>query len=107
MKETIVTIEKNKRYQTIESFGVSSAWYGKEVGTWKNKEDIIKLLFDKKEGIGLTNIRYNLGAGSINDLYIKDKSRQTESFEVRKGVYDFTRDEHTLSLVDLALEYGA
>ncbi|SFL45056.1 O-Glycosyl hydrolase [Gracilibacillus orientalis] len=78
--------------QTIEGFGVSGAWWSQAVGGWTNdkRNQIINLLFDQDVGIGLSIYRYNIGAGSGEE--ISDPWRRTESFEVEKGIYNWSHD---------------
>ena len=68
-----ILIDPQKTYQTIESFGVSGAWWAQEIGGWEEpdeesglpkRERIAELLFDREKGIGVSCYRYNLGAGS-------------------------------------------
>ncbi len=68
------TITKAVKYQTIDGFGASGAWWAKKVGTWSQEEasDVIKLLYSKDEGIGLNIYRYNLGAGSSKNPWNTD-----------------------------------
>ena len=107
MKHSKLKLNKNKTFQTIESFGMSTAWWGKLIGGWDHlNESIMKAFYDPLDGIGLTLIRYNVGSGSSEHDYIKDPSRRTETFEVSKGNYDFTRDQNTLKLIDYALKHG-
>jgi O-glycosyl hydrolase len=107
MKQLTITFHKEITYQTIESFGMSTAWWGKMVGKWTEQADkVMRQFYDVKTGIGLTNIRYNVGAGSMDFNNIKDPTRKVESYEVSPGKYDFTRDQATRHLLDLALTYG-
>lgn len=107
MKTITITFHPDKTHQTIESFGMSTAWWGKQVGQWgKTADQVMKQFYDKNDGIGLTNIRYNIGAGSSDFDYIKDPTRRSESFEVAPKKYDFTRDPHTRHLLDVAMKYG-
>ncbi|MBQ8555047.1 MAG: xylanase [Clostridia bacterium] len=97
-------IDETKTYQTIESFGTSGAWWSQYAGLWDqsyqgtlrtNRQRIATLLYDPTYGIGLTNYRYNLGAGSAdsgNGDYT-DVNRRAQSFEVAPGEYDWTKDE--------------
>lgn len=99
-----LTIDESVTHQTIESFGTSGAWWSQYVGTWDskylntmrtNRERIATLLYNPTYGIGLTNYRYNLGAGSAdsgNGDYT-DVNRRAQSFEVAPGEYDWTKDE--------------
>lgn len=68
-----LNINEEKRYQTIEGFGASGAWWAQIVGNWTHEDPISgkpvrdrisELLFSKTEGIGLGIYRYNIGGGS-------------------------------------------
>lgn len=76
---TVSTIDKSTKYQTIDGFGASGAWWAKKVGTWSEEEatDVIKLLYSKEEGIGLNIYRYNLGAGSSKNPWNTDFDNST------------------------------
>ncbi len=101
---TTLTIDENTTHQVLESFGTSGAWWSQYVGLWadsyqgtmrSNRQRIATLLYDQKFGIGLTNYRYNLGAGSAdsgNGIYT-DENRRAHSFETAPGVYDWSKDE--------------
>ncbi len=112
-----VTIDESITHQTIESFGTSGAWWSQYVGTWDskymntmrtNRQRIATLLFDPTYGIGLTNYRYNLGAGSAdsgNGNYT-DPNRRAQSFETAPGVYDWTKDEGAMWFVQEVTRLG-
>lgn len=74
------TVDENMQYQTMEGFGASAAWWSQDIGGWDNLDEIIGLLYDKKDGIGLNIYRYNLGAGSEDDSGIGDWKRRAEDF---------------------------
>ena len=99
-----LTIDESITHQTIESFGTSGAWWSQYVGLWDdkylntmttNRQRIATLLYHPTYGIGLTNYRYNLGAGSADSGLGNywDEFRRAESFEVAPGEYDFSKDE--------------
>ena len=102
--EVTMIIDEAKTYQTIESFGTSGAWWSQYVGLWDskfqntmrtNRQRIATLLYDPVYGIGLTNYRYNLGAGSADSGLGSywDPNRRAQSFEVAPGEYDWSKDE--------------
>ncbi len=115
-KETKITLDASKTYQTIESFGASGAWWSQDVGGMtkiqrksglETREYIAKLLFDKEFGIGLTNYRYNIGAGSVDgEGTYWHKWRRTECFETAPGVYDWTKDANAVWMLKRAVELG-
>ena len=99
-----LTIDESVTHQTIESFGTSGAWWSQYVGLWddkyqntqvSNRSRIATLLYHPVYGIGLTNYRYNLGAGSADSGLgsYSDPNRRAQSFEISPGVYDFSKDE--------------
>jgi len=103
----VVDIHPSEPLQTIEGFGASGAWWAQSIGNWpKEKSDkILNLLYNREKGIGLTIYRYNIGAGSGND--IKDPWRSAETFEVSQGKYDWGRDASSIQVLDRVCELGA
>lgn len=110
-------IDSQKKFQKIESFGASGAWWSQDVGGWTQEEKnglskrdyIAELLFDSEKGIGLTSYRYNLGAGSANSLNsskITDPWRRSESFEIAPGQYDWTKDGNAQYMLNQAVSHG-
>lgn len=113
-----ITINKDKRHQTMESFGVSGAWWAQIVGGWaeadeasgESKRDrIAELLCDKDRGIGIGCYRYNLGGGSDNDGkgVFRQKSRGTVSFDTGEDEYDWDRDKNAVYMMKKCVEEGA
>jgi O-glycosyl hydrolase len=95
-----VSILPSDKYQTMEGFGVSGAWWSQIIGGWsdENRKKIIELLFHKDKGIGMAIYRYNIGAG--NGKEIKDRWRRTESFKVEDGSYNWEKDKNALKVLD-------
>ncbi|MGP4038585.1 glycoside hydrolase family 30 protein [Gracilibacillus sp. D59] len=89
----------SNKAQTIEGFGASGAWWSQAIGEWNDekRKQIIDLLFDQEVGIGLSIYRYNIGAGSGEE--ISDPWRRSESFEVEKGIYNWGRDKHAIRVL--------
>ncbi|MHC4325284.1 MAG: glycoside hydrolase family 30 protein [Planctomycetota bacterium] len=63
----------------------------------------MRLLFDK-EGIGLSIYRYNVGAGSGEE--IGDPWRRAETFETAKGQYNWDRDKNAMRILRQACAAG-
>ena len=117
LAEVTMKIDESITYQTLESFGTSGAWWSQYAGLWDskyqntmrtNRQRIATLLFDPTYGIGLTNYRYNLGAGSAdsgNGDY-SDPNRRAQSFETAPGVYDWSKDEGAMWFVQEATRLG-
>lgn len=110
-----LTIDVNSYGEYFEGFGTSLCWWAQDVGRRTEKsgdtelrELAVKALFDKETGLGLTNLRYNLGANcdySDYDSYY-DKNRFAESFMTMDGTLDFTRDSGAQWVLKRAVEYG-
>lgn len=101
--ETGVTVlDENATYQTMQGFGASACWWAQTVGGWDNVNDVLTLLYDKENGIGLNVFRYNLGAGSIDDEHIYVERSRTESFLKADGSYDFGADANAQNVLAVA-----
>ncbi len=84
-------------------------WDGKYQGTMlQNRQRIARLLYHPDNGIGLTNYRYNLGAGSADsgngDYW--DPNRRAQSFEVAPGEYDWSKDVGAMWFVQEVTKLG-
>lgn len=113
-----IIIGREEKFQTIESFGVSGAWWAQSVGGWMEKDEtsnlskrdrVAQLLFSREDGIGINCYRYNLGSGSKNSgkgRYAME-SRRAESFDISDTLYDWSRDENAVYMMKKAVEYGA
>jgi len=101
-----IVINPKKKFQKIEGFGVSGAWWAQHIGGWdeERRNKIIDLLFDREKGIGLSIYRYNIGAGS--GMNIADPWRRTDSFELEKGKYDWEKDKNAVWVLRAARDKG-
>jgi|LSQX01.2.fsa_nt_gb O-glycosyl hydrolase len=113
-----VVLNKNVTYQTIDSFGVSGAWWAQIVGGWdeideksglEKRERIAELLFNKEKGIGIGCYRYNLGSGSKNSQKGRYScpARRAESFDISDTEYDWSRDKNAVWMMKQACLQGA
>ena len=91
--------------QEIDGFGASGAWWAQIIGGWEEnkRKEIAGLLFGD-EGIGLSIYRYNVGAGSGEE--IRDPWRRAETFETAKGQYDWDRDKNAMRILRQACSAG-
>jgi O-glycosyl hydrolase len=117
-KKVTVSIDLNKRYQTIDNFGASDAWACQFAGNWPEakRNAIADLLFSRSlkadgspEGIGLSFWRFNIGAGSMqqgNQSGIGDEWRRAESFMDDNGNYDWNRQAGQMWFLKAAKERG-
>lgn len=116
-----LSIDLNKRYQTVLGFGASDAWLTQPVGRdWNNttKEKIANWLFSMETsdngnplGIGLSMWRFNLGAGSYEQgesSQINNPDTRTECFldPSGSGTYDWNKQMGQQYFLDKAKELG-
>lgn len=117
MDKITININLSKLYNTYEGMGASGAWWSQAVGKWTSvteegsltKDEIARLLFSKKDGIGLNCYRYNLGAGTTHPgtCNIDDVYRRAESFLDTDGNYDFSADSAAVYMMKKAVSEGA
>ncbi len=117
-RQLTINIDTGKKKQTLTGFGVSGAWWAQVVGGWTEtdessgkpkRERIAELLFDLENGIGITQYRYNIGAGSKESGKGKysDETRRASSFETAPGFYDWSRDGNAVWFMREAARLGA
>lgn len=108
IEDVDISIDIETTYQYIHHFGASAAWWAQAVGEWPEPvvNEMMDLLFDKEKGVGLNIIRYNVGGGK-DGVIVSEQLRRVETLEVSPGVYDWTRDENSISIIDKAVEKGA
>lgn len=99
-------VDTSLRHQRIEGFGASGAWWAQNLGTWSRtrRQQVARLLFSRKDGIGLSQYRYNIGGGI--DETITDPWRTAETFETGPGTYDWTRDAGARWFLRAAADHG-
>ncbi|MDR2688091.1 MAG: hypothetical protein LBB75_10085 [Oscillospiraceae bacterium] len=106
-----ITVNPDKTYQTMEGFGASGAWWAQVVGGWPEEErkKLLRLLYDKREGLGLNTYRYNLGGGSkaSGKGNFPNKNRRTWDFLTPGGSYDWERDAGAVWCMEEAARLGA
>ncbi len=59
------------RQQEFEAWGTSLAWWANGVGGWSDqqaKSELVGLMFDQSNGLGLNYARYNIGGGQNRAL---------------------------------------
>jgi len=105
-----LTIDTARPAQEILGFGASGAWWSPEVGGLPEaqRREILRLLYDKKTGIGLTIYRHNLGAGTLNDKTIQPGLRRVDSVvDPKTGRIDWSRDANARRVMREAVAAGA
>lgn len=106
-----VHIDPAKTYQTIEGFGASGAWWAQLVGGAEDhvREQILRLLYDKTEGLGMNTYRCNLGGGSKESGKGRfgEVNRRASSFDDGEDSYDWSRDAQAQWCLQEAVRLGA
>ena len=118
-KPVMFQVRKDIKYQVIDNFGASDAWRIAFVGRYwpvEKRERIADLLFSTKMdtngnpiGIGLSNWRVNIGAGSFENRENKEVTstwNRTECFLSPDGSYDFSKQAGQQRFMKAAKERG-
>lgn len=118
MNSIKISVNPGEKFQTMQGFGASGAWWAQEVGGWEHmdpesgkpvRDRISELLHSRENGIGLQIYRYNIGGGSANsgngDFW--NPLRRAETFEVAEGRYDWSRDKNAVYMMKQAVKDGA
>ncbi|MGK9370083.1 glycoside hydrolase [Melioribacter sp. Ez-97] len=102
-----LSIDTTIRYQTIDNFGASDCWSFQNIGEWNEskKNEVADLLFSTDKGIGLSAWRFNLGGGKEYSR-ISHPWRSVNTYEVSKGVYDWSRQAKEAWFLQAAKQRG-
>ena len=106
-------------FQEIDDFGASDCWTGNFIGRYwseNTKSYIAEKLFSQEfdasghpKGVGLSNWRINLGAGTEEQgaaSGISDVARRSECFLLPDGTYDWSKQSGQQYFMRKAKEYG-
>lgn len=111
--KTTLKVNEYSSNQIFEGFGTSMCWWAQRIDTDEKAEYIADMLFDKKDGLGLNTIRYDIGGGSKDDKTerVWDMNRRTEGFfdyDEQTGdlTLNFDRDANARRVLDKAIEHG-
>jgi len=105
-----LTVDTANPAQKILGFGASGCWWAQEAGGLPDtqRREIMRLLYDKKDGIGLTIYRHNLGADTLDDSTISSRWHRAESMlDTKTGRYDWARDAGARCIMREAVDAGA
>lgn len=101
------TVDTATTHQTMYGFGASACWWSQFIGGWSDEKvnEVMGMLYDDENGIGLNVYRYNLGAGSKDDSALYTISNRTECFLQSDGTYDWTADANAQKCLEVANGY--
>jgi len=114
--QTVVTVDPTVKYQTLQGWGVSLAWWAKVVGGYPSaaREKIMHMMFDPKTGLGLNVVRYNIGGGENPEYRVgKDQWRflpfraAIPGYEPTSGQWDWNADANQRRILQEAIAMGA
>lgn len=94
ISQTNLSIDPNARYQTMEGWGVSLAWWANIAGGWPDdKIDTLCTWLTSPTGLNMNVFRFNIG-GEENPAHNHFRySARLEGYKTSEsGAYDFTRD---------------
>jgi len=108
---TTVVIDPTNQYQTIEGWGTSLCWWANVIGSWSDttkKNEIIDLLFDPTNGLGLNIVRYNIGGGENPTHDHMRPGAEVPGYKpTEEGGYDWTADANQRWCLQQAKNKGA
>ncbi len=108
---TTVTITPSQKYQQIQGWGSTLAWWANIIGGWSSsqKTALADALFNPNSGIGLNVLRYNFGADGPGNTCRNQMQPggNFASFEPTKGNYVWTNDANQLWFAQAAKARGA
>ncbi|GAB7365878.1 hypothetical protein MBLNU230_g7208t1 [Neophaeotheca triangularis] len=106
----VVSLDKEPK-QTIESFGASGAWWPNDLHLFPaDAQDKLANFLFSEDGIHLSSYRYNVGGdGGPEDserVWNTEEAHRVESFLLRNGTYDWSRDAGGVNFLRRAQHYA-
>ncbi|MGB7326767.1 MAG: glycoside hydrolase [Rubripirellula sp.] len=116
-----IQIDTSVHNHRFEAWGTSLAWMGNEIGGQSNaqgREDMMDILFDPTNGLGLNFVRYNIGAGSNPDTSVQNITRPGAKMEgwvpdaptsvsnTSTWNWNWNADANQRLILDMAIERG-
>lgn len=105
----VIPVDPTTRFQTVEGWGTSLAWWANVLGGWSDpkRTEIANLLFSPTSGLGLNIARYNLGAGVNPDPNKNMRvGAEVPTFLPAPGAYNWTADANQRWMLDAARARG-
>lgn len=111
-----VTVDPGIRYQTLEGWGTSLAWWANVIGSQPNmtiRNDYADKIFNASTGLGLTVARYNIGGGEnpsylppSSTVYISPRTRVPGYKATSTSAYDWTQDAGQRWMLQAGIDRG-
>jgi hypothetical protein len=92
----------------FDGWGTSLCWFANAVGRWPDQPRvaIADLLFSS-QGLGLTEVRYNIGGGEQPGHAHMPAFRQMEGFQPEPGKWNWSADPGQRWMLQAAIARGA
>lgn len=106
---TSVSINPENQFQTFKGWGTSLSWWGNAIGNWNDstkQNEILDLLYDQTNGLGLTVARYNIGGGDDPTHTHMRNGANLEGYQPSEGVWDYDADESQRYILNQAINRG-
>jgi len=105
LASALVSIDSTPK-QVLTSFGASGAWWPNDLINFPTdvQQALGSFLFSE-DGLYLSSYRYNVGGDGGNDTKVVPVARRAESFLLRNGTYDFSRDNAGVTFLRMASQY--
>lgn len=108
---SVVKVDPNIQFQTLEGWGINLAWWGNTIGNWpEDKRDEIGELLFGDNGLDMNIVRFNIGAGD-NPTHDHMNSgcflnAEMEGYEPEEGVWNWNGDEGQRNMLQIAKNKG-
>lgn len=109
-----IRVDLKKKYQIFEGFGTTLSWWANIVGNWNMigasgqevREELMNLIFDIEDGLGMNIVRYNIGGGENPDHHhVKRIEARVPGYKLNEdSEYDYEIDRAQLWVLQRAKE---
>ncbi len=106
----VVTLHPEDQSASFQGWGTSLSWWANVLGGWSSeplKNEVLDLLFDSGRGLGLTVVRYNIGAGTSPLHKSFRKGAEMPCFYPAAGKWDWSADAKQRLVLAQARQRGA
>lgn len=101
-------VDPGTRYQTLEGWGTSLAWWPNVIGGFPEsyRADYLNKIFDPVQGLGLNVVRYNIGGGEAPGKHYLGLREAVPGYEPAPGQWDWSADINQRRILFESLKKG-
>jgi O-glycosyl hydrolase len=105
----VVRVDPTVRYQAVEGWGTSLAWWANVIGGWSEatRNAIADLVFNPLGGLGLNVVRYNIGGGDNPKHDHMRPGAAVPGYQPAPDVWDWNADANQRWMLLAAQARGA